>query len=637
MRHLTRIARHRRKKGRIAKYGSTALSVLVGGSLFLAAPAFAAAPETPTTEAASAITSTTAVLHGALNPGASGTAGYYFTYGRGENCEGVTTEPGAEATGKDIKVSAPITGLEGSSEYTFCVAATHLEGETTESALGLPLKFTTLASKPTTEGGEVSSLTPFSASVFTSVNPENEPTSCMFEYGETLTYGNSVPCEPSSLEGPEPQTVTGTFTGLTPATAYHYRVAVTNTTGKTEGTAGTFTTLALEAPIVDGESTSKVTAGGAELEAQINPNYQETSYIFEYATNEALAGAATAAGASSLPPEFGDQPASVAISGLQPRTTYYYRVVATNGAGNKEGPVQSFTTLAVPIVTTGAAQQITRTTAQASGTVNPGGTATVEHIAYIDQESYEAAVKAGAENPYAGGHVTPNVEVGSDFSAHDIETTQFGELTPGTTYHFAVVAANAVGTTIGPDMTFTSLAPTPPLAVTGEPVGITPTSATLTGAVDTRGLQTEVSFEFGSTPALGSLEQASVIAGSESGTTVAISTAFGSYLQPGTTYYYRAVASNPDGTSQGTLKSFTTSSFPALPTIGSQPLLALPPAAPPTKTSGTTPTKKRLTTAQKLAKALKACDKKPKSKQAACQKQAHKKYRVKKKTKKAKK
>jgi hypothetical protein len=580
-----------------------ALSAFAGGLIFPAAPALAA-PEMPTTEAASAVTGTSAILHGTLNPKASGTAGYHFVYNNNGTCEGPTTEPVEEATGKGIKVSSPVTKLEGKTEYTFCVVATHLKG-----------------------GGEVSSRTPFSASAFTLVDPENEVTSCIFEYGKTLTFGSTVSCEPGSLEGSGLQFVSGTFAGLTPSTTYHYRVVATNGSGKTEGTAGEFSTLTLEAPIVDGESAAKVTSTGAQLEAQVNPNYQETTYAFEYATNEALTGATKVAGASSLLAEFGDRPTGVAISGLQPRTIYYYRVATTNGTGPTNGPVQSFTTLAEPIVTTGAAQQVSRTMANVSGTVNPGGLPTSAHIAYISQEGYEAAGGAGAEDPYAGegGRTTPNAKVGeSDYTAHSIGTIQLRELEPGTTYHFAVVATNSVGTEIGPDATFTTLPATPPVAITGEAVGVTQTAATLTGTVDTRGLHTMMDFEVGETPALGSPELASVLPGSGSGTTVSISISFGNYLPPATTFYYRARASNADGVSYGAVKSFTTASFPAPPTLSSPPLLVLPQAPPPIKTQLPAPKKKAPSTAQKLAKALKACAKKPKSKRAACRKQARK-------------
>ncbi len=644
MRSLTpRDSQNRQMRGRrwfqpnISRLGhryATLMGALVGGLIFLAAPASAlAALEAPTTEAANPVGGTSATLNGTLNPHASGTAGYYFAYAEGESCEGGTsTTPHKEATGQGIKASTPVTGLEGSTKYAFCLVATHLE----EAASGLPLTFTTLASKPVTEGGAVTGNTPYSGSVNTLVNPENQSTSCVFEYGETTSYGSSVPCEPNSLEGSEAQSVSGSFTGLTPATTYHYRVLATNATGATKGVDAEFKTSPLEAPIVESQSTSGITQSSVVLEAQVNPNYQEATYEFEYATNEALTGATKVAGAAPIPNEPGGHLASVAISGLTTGVTYYYRVVATNGTGTTDGaPVASFKTQAVPAVTTGEAELVTRTSAQVSGTVNPEGDSTSAYVAYISEAGYIENGGAAATNPYSGGNVTPIVSLGSEYTPTSIGTVQLHELKPGTTYHFAVIASNSLGTRSGPDVTFTTSAATPPLVTTGEATGVTQTSATLTGTVDTRGLQTTTGFEFGATPALGSVELASTVPGTESGTTVTISASFGAYLQPGTTYYYRATAANMDGTSEGAaVKSFTTASFPALPVITS-PLVALP-LTPPTTTTQGTETKKTppLTNAQKLTKALKACDKKPKSKRAACQKQARKKFPVKKKKKK---
>jgi hypothetical protein len=607
--------------------------VLAGGFLFTAAPALAAAPETPTTEAASVIAGTSATLNGTLNPNASATTGYFFAYAPGASCEGgPTTTPGAEAPGQKIKVSTPVTGLEGSTEYTFCVEATNPEGTTP----GLPLSFKTLAAKPTAEGGEVVGITPISAAAYTFVNPENQPTTeCVFEYGVAPAFDKTAPCEPGSVEGSEAQFVAANFTALTPGTAYDYRIAVTNATGKTTGATGMFSTSPLEAPIYEGEFVSGVTPGAARLEALINPNYQKTTYAFEYATNKALTGAISVAGENPLPEEVGTQLASVPLAGLQPRTVYYYRVVAKNGTGTTDGPVEEFTTLATPLVTTGEAREITRTTAEVSGTANPGGVPTHVQVAYVNQEGFEAVGGSKAANPYADGRLTPTTSIaGADFTAHSIGAVQLRELTPGTTYHFAVIASNSIGVTIGPDQTFTTSAPTPPVVVTGEPVGIAQMSATLTGSVDTRGLQTVLSFEYGTTTALGSSKSASVVPGSESGTTVGTSASFGSYLQPGTTYYYRATASNADGVSYGAVKAFTTASYPAPPTLTSPPLLPVHISPAPGKTGGGGTPPKAPTKAQKLAKALKACQKKPKAKRATCQRQAHKKYPTKKKKKK---
>jgi hypothetical protein len=45
-----------------------------------ASSALAAGPQRPVTEAATAVTANAAVLHGELNPSASGKAGWYFAY-----------------------------------------------------------------------------------------------------------------------------------------------------------------------------------------------------------------------------------------------------------------------------------------------------------------------------------------------------------------------------------------------------------------------------------------------------------------------------------------------------------------------------------------------------------------------------
>jgi hypothetical protein len=133
-----------------------------------------------------------------------------------------------------------------------------------------------------------------------------------------------------------------------------------------------------------------------------------------------------------------------------------------------------------------------------------------------------------------------------------------------------------------------------------------------------------VQFEFGTTPYSGALTPATVTGGS--GNLETISTSFSEDLQPGTTYYYRACATNQDGTTCGAERSFTTPGYPnpfAAPKT--LPLLAIP-VFPAVEYPTSTRHPKHTTKAQKLAKALKVCKKKPKSKRASCEKQAHKKY-----------
>jgi len=427
---------------------------------------------------------------------------------------------------------------------------------------------------------------------------------------------------------------------LQPFTVYTACFVTFNAFGAQLGQPVPFMTNAV-APAVDSESSSGVSATGAALSASINTENQETSYAFEYSTEEAggdLTGTiATVNGASPLPAAVGDQGVGVSTGVLQPRTTYYYRVVATNASSETtHGEVKSFKTLAAPIVTTAPAQSVTRTTAALSGTVNPGGIPTRYRFVYVDEAHYlpgAGECAPGGACAYAGGRVSAGAETGSDYTVHAAGPLTIEELTPGTTYHYALVANNSEGTTIGPDQTFTTAPATPPVAVSGEATGVTQLAATLTGTVDTRELPTRMQFEVGTAPEQGVLQTATVIPGSQSGSTVAISLAYGGDLQPGVTYYYRVVATNADGTSDGAERSFTTGSFPAA--------FASPPPAPAlipfTSIAAIEATEARedraktpikpLTRAQKLAKALRTCKRdRARHKRVACERQARRQY-----------
>jgi hypothetical protein len=608
-----------------------------------AAPALAAPPETPETKPATAITGTKAVLAGVLNPKAkvNTKTGWYFAYSSEAGCTGgLTSSLEPEAQVKAQTEHKEVTGLTPSKSYSFCLVATNASGETPAPAL----TFKTLAVAPSVETESVTGITPFAATLQAEVNPENQPTTgCRFEYGETETYGNEGACEPASMEGAKAQVVSLPVSGLKAGTTYHYRVVVKNAAGETKGADGELETLTANAPTVISQNSSGVSSTDATLEATINPEYQETTYSFEYATNEAITeNKRTVAGANPLPAAHEELIASPTDigGGLTPGTTYYWRVTATNATGTTNGsPVQHFTTPARPDVVTGTSQAVTRTTAAVSGTVNPAGAATSYHFAIIDQAGYQAALAESAANAYADGRTTPVLDVcfgvvtvcsNSDSTAHMVGPLTVGELSPGTTYHYALVAANAVGMTIGADQSFTTSPPTPPIVATGEAVGVTQLAATITGAVDSSGMQTTFAFEFGTTPGSGSLLPASEIPGSGSGSTVDISIAFGNNLQPGVTYYYRAVATNADGTGYGAEKSFTTGTFPSAITMPGSPAF-IPFTTLAELTAKETPKTKgyriaKATNAQKLATALKACHKKPKRKRARCEKQARRRY-----------
>jgi len=600
--------------------GTLACVLFEGGAAFAAGP-----PEAPVTEAAGAVTSSSATLNGELNPGASvERLAYQFFYSPGAECTGYVALPEPplpEVEGNHQKVSLPVTGLEGNTTYRVCLLAINPINQA-ESTFGSTMQFTTLASKPVVVSQTSAGVTPFAATLQAEVNPENQSTSCLFEYGETLGE-HKVPCEQGELSGGSPLTATLALSGLSPNTKYHFRAVVTNVTGTAEGLDTEFTTLAAEKPIVDGEGASGVTPTTVTLEAQVNPNYQETTCGFQYGTDKTLASSTTiGCEQSSLGSGFGDQAAGAHLENLIAGETYYYRMLAENATGTSDGTIQSFTTVGHPLVSAGAAQSPTRNTVVLSGTVDPVGAPTTYHFVYIDQAGYEAAIAGRATNPYAAGASTAIVSVGEGYEAHPVIVVA-GELLPSTTYHYALVASNAQGKVTSPDRTFATLAPTPPIPTTGQASNVSQTTATLSATINTQGLQSVYGFEVGS--AAGAYGQPTGLGAVGAGANEASVTLNLTALQPGTTYHYRISATNADGTTYGADQSFTTGTFANVFVTPPAPLsfLAVPSIQFPAEPAGV---KHKAVAKTALTKALEACKHKPKGKRASCQRKARKRY-----------
>jgi hypothetical protein len=260
-------------------------------------------------------------------------------------------------------------------------------------------------------------------------------------------------------------------------------VAINSTTGvvyaadSANSDVDVFTPGAGEPPIVTGQSSSEATSSSVALHATINPDYQATSYAFEYASEEAQLGtpaATVVTGAGSLPAEFAELPVSLSVSGLTPGTTYSYRALATNHTAKIDGsPVERFTTLAAtPILTAGLAEDVTQGTALFTASVNPHGGETTYRFLYMTQAAYEAARGEGAAEPLALAKRTPEGTVPAGNSPVAV-SQQALELMPGTTYVFALQASNPAGNETGPVAAITT-EPGPAPVVPPAPEAVNP-------------------------------------------------------------------------------------------------------------------------------------------------------------------
>jgi hypothetical protein len=315
--------------------GTVYVSEFANVAIFSSGPT----PPPPNTDAVGNITATSATLNGDLNPeGVSRGVGFYFSYDLGASCTGPgshTTAPGNATGSTDLPESAAVTGLEPNASYAYCFLASSEFGATS----GPTVTFTTPPAKPSIDRQSASKVTLTDATLEAQINPNNEHTSCTFEYGETNTYGRMVPCAPAGFEGYGDTPVSADVgASLAPAETYHYRVIATNATGTTEGRDQTFTTLPFPptvtvGPVVAASHTATVTFTA-------NAQGGDTQYAVRYGTNPAYTAQAQGDAGHSR----NAVTITVSLPELSPSTTYHYNVKVANDGGEEASSDQTFAT-----------------------------------------------------------------------------------------------------------------------------------------------------------------------------------------------------------------------------------------------------------------------------------------------------
>jgi hypothetical protein len=134
---------------------------------------------------------------------------------------------------------------------------------------------------------------------------------------------------------------------------------------------------ALALPGVATGAATSVSYGSATLTGLVNPHGSNTSYYFQYGPTKAF-GAQTSladAGAGTA-----NVKVAVPVSGLQPITAYYYRLIAVNSTGAATGRDAAFKTAKVPLslaITAGPNPTIFGGTLVVQGTLSGTGNGNV--------------------------------------------------------------------------------------------------------------------------------------------------------------------------------------------------------------------------------------------------------------------
>lgn len=188
---------------------------------------------------------------------------------------------------------------------------------------------------------EVYDITATTIKIKGSMLPRGNNATYHFEYGTTPALGSSSSIYPYTTTNFE-----SNLSGLQAETKYYLRLVTTNENGNSYNVVE-FTTLSL-APLVKIKHTIDVTETTAVLYGQVNPNSLTTSYYFEYGTTQAL-GLVTPSYPASDTTVFVN--ISAPVANLQPRQTYYFRLVAFNGSATSKTVSSTLFTATKPVVT----------------------------------------------------------------------------------------------------------------------------------------------------------------------------------------------------------------------------------------------------------------------------------------------
>ncbi len=270
----------------------------------------------------------------------------------------------------------------------------------------------------------------------------------------SCTGGSTTPVE-AEVEG-KALSESDTVSGLQPLSTYSYCMVAYIKDEIEYGPVKTFTVETLAPTNVTTNPPSGVGIHVATLGGDFNPGGEESTYYFEYGTEPC----ATAKIQCMKSPE-GNQEAGIytdgvylTVTGLEPSTIYYYRLVATNGHGSvTAGDEAEITTSAEvkPSLEGESFDDAGSVGVTLTAEVNPGGAPASYYFEYGPTAAYGLRTQPRSVEGESLVSLSSSVE----------------GLTAGTEYHYRVVVQNALGGAVGADASFRTL----PGVLSGAPDG----------------------------------------------------------------------------------------------------------------------------------------------------------------------
>jgi uncharacterized repeat protein (TIGR01451 family) len=376
-------------------------------------------------------------------------------------------------------------------------------------------------------------------------NGANLTNTTWFEWGTTNSLGSYTAHVAHGSQGAG--NFDYTLSSLSPNTTYYFKACVSNANGTICGSTLPFTTLSQtqqgSSPSVATIGVSGVSCTSATFNGSYTANSASTNTWIEYGTTPSFGQTTGQTNQGTGSGNF-----TAYANNLQSSTSYYYRAVAQNSYGVNYGQMLNFQTTNCggnygnqPYATTQSATNVGENSATLNGYVDPQGSCTSYFFQYGTSTTNYQSTSSQSTNCGTGG---TNV---SQYT---------NSLSQNTTYYFRVVATNNYGTAYGNWVNFytTGQNNNSQLQVaTLSATSVGRSAARMNGLVSNNAGTATTWFEWGGTQNLGFSTNHQYVNGYSQSFSDAI---YG--LSSNTTYYFRAVAQNTNGTVYGTILTFTT-------------------------------------------------------------------------------
>ena len=285
------------------------------------------------TNSATSITSTSATSGGIISSdgGATVTArGVCWSTSSNPTTSNSKTSDGTDQG----SFTSAITGLTPGTTYYLRAYATNSSG----TAFGNEISFTTVAGLPTISTSAISSITATSASSGGNVTSSGATVTARSVCWSTSSHPTTSNSKTS--DGTGQGSFTSAITGLTPGMTYYLRAYATYSTGTAYGNEISFTTLA-GLPTISTSAIFSITSTSASSGGNVTSNGGKMiisrGVCWSTSSNPTTSNSKTTDGT-------GQGSFTSPMTGLTPGRTYYLRAYATNSSGTAYGNEITFTT-----------------------------------------------------------------------------------------------------------------------------------------------------------------------------------------------------------------------------------------------------------------------------------------------------